>query len=52
MVIITGMYRFDYSSEEDVLNLARKLNKADQALQKEGVQLLYFSEFGTTVSLG
>ncbi|OUO74443.1 hypothetical protein B5F54_06820 [Anaeromassilibacillus sp. An250] len=41
MVIITGMYRFDYSSEEDVLNLARKLNKADQALQKEGVQLLY-----------
>ena len=40
-VIITGMYRFDYSSEEEVLDLARQLNEAGQALQKEGIQLLY-----------
>ena len=40
-VIITGMYRFDYSSEEAVLDLARQLNEAGQALQKEGIQLLY-----------
>ena len=39
MVIITGMYRFDYSSEEDVLNLARKLNKAlyDKARQSDNL---------------
>lgn len=40
-IIITGMYRFDYSSEEEVLDLARQLNEAGQALQQEGIQLLY-----------
>ena len=40
-VIITGMYRFDYSSEKEVLDLAQRLNQAGQALQQEGIQLLY-----------
>ena len=40
-VVITGMYRFDYSDEKTVRELAQRLNKAGQALQKAGIALLY-----------
>lgn len=40
-VVITGMYKFDYSSLNDVEKLARRLNKAGKALSKEGIRLLY-----------
>lgn len=40
-VIITGMYRFDYSSEAEVAQLAQRLNDAGRALAQEGIQLLY-----------
>ena len=40
-VVITGMYRFDYSDETAVRELAVRLNKAGESLQKEGVELLY-----------
>lgn len=40
-VVITGMYRYDYSSEQAVRELAQRLNKAGEALQKQGVRLLY-----------
>lgn len=40
-VVITGMYRFDYGDEAAVKDLAARLNKAGQALQAEGVALLY-----------
>ena len=40
-VVITGMYRFDYSSEEAVRNLARRLNQAGMALKEQGIRLLY-----------
>ena len=40
-VIITGMYRFDYSSEAEVTQLAQRLNDAGRALAQEGIQLLY-----------
>lgn len=39
--VITGMYRFDYSDETAMHRLAARLNKAGEALQKEGVALLY-----------
>ncbi len=40
-VVITGMYRFDYSDESAVRKLAEDLNKAGKALKQGGVKLLY-----------
>ena len=40
-VVITGMYRFDYGSLEDVEKLAERLNHAGKALSQYGVRLLY-----------
>ena len=40
-IVITGMYRFAYGDEAAVHELAKRLNKAGEALSKEGVQLLY-----------
>ena len=40
-VVITGMYRFDYSSLEEVTSLAERLNAAGKALKQEGITLLY-----------
>lgn len=40
-VVITGMYKFDYSSLDDVEELAKRLNEAGKALSKEGIRLLY-----------
>ncbi|MCH5352440.1 MAG: sugar phosphate isomerase/epimerase [Acutalibacter sp.] len=39
--VITGMYRFAYGDEAAIHDLAARLNKAGEALRKEGVQLLY-----------
>ncbi|KWX86299.1 sugar phosphate isomerase [Paenibacillus riograndensis] len=40
-VVITGMYRFDYSNLDDVKELAERLNKAGKALSEEEIRLLY-----------
>lgn len=40
-VIITGMYKFDYSSLDDVEELVQSLNQAGKALSEEGIRLLY-----------
>ncbi|WP_243186889.1 sugar phosphate isomerase/epimerase family protein [Clostridium muellerianum] len=40
-VVITGMYKFDYSSLDDVKKLAKRLDQAGKALSKEGIHLLY-----------
>ena len=40
-VVITGMYKYDYSSLDDVENLAQRLNQAGKALSEEGIRLLY-----------
>lgn len=40
-IVITGMYRFAYGDKETVKNLAQRLNKAGEALKREGVELLY-----------
>ena len=40
-VVITGMYRFDYSDEKAVRELARRLNSAGEALKAQGLSLLY-----------
>ena len=40
-VVITGMYRFDYSDEAAVRELAQRLNKAGEELKKQGIELLY-----------
>ncbi len=39
--VITGMYRFPYGEEKAVRELAARLNKAGEALKREGVSLLY-----------
>jgi len=40
-VVITGMFRYDYSSYDAVLDLTRRLNAAGERLKKEGLALLY-----------
>lgn len=40
-VVLTGMYRYDYSSTESVLDLANRLNAAGQQLSDAGIELLY-----------
>lgn len=40
-VVITGMYRFDYTDREKVLDLARRLNESGSVLKQGGIQLLY-----------
>ena len=40
-VVVTGMYRFDYGSEEAVHALAQRLNGAGKALSEQGIRLLY-----------
>ena len=39
-VVITGMYRFDYSDERAVRELAGRLNRAGEALKARGLKLL------------
>ena len=39
--VITGMYRFDYSDEAAVRELAQRLNKAGEVLKAGGIELLY-----------
>ena len=40
-VVITGMYRFDYSDEKNVQELAKRLNRAGETMQENGLSLLY-----------
>lgn len=40
-VVVTGMYRFDYSDREAVQKLAGDLNDAGENLKKSGICLLY-----------
>lgn len=40
-IVITGMYRFDYSDEKTVGALAQRLNSAGEKLKDAGIELLY-----------
>lgn len=40
-IVVTGMFRYDYSSQKAVTELADKLNQAGKLLKAGGVQLLY-----------
>lgn len=40
-VVVTGMYRFDYSDEVAVSQMAEELNEAGKRLLEDGVYLLY-----------
>ncbi len=40
-VVVTGMYRFDYSDEKAVQKLAEDLNHAGKQLRQGGIALLY-----------
>lgn len=40
-IIITGMYRFDYKNEQEVMKLCSRMNAAGKALREEGISLLY-----------
>ncbi len=40
-ITVTGMYRFDYSDATAVHTLAARLNKADDVLRAQGIELLY-----------
>lgn len=39
--VITGMYRFDWKDPDAVRDLASRLNKAGEALSRQGVELFY-----------
>ena len=40
-VVITGMYRFDYTDRVKVLELAKRLNQTGSILKQSGIRLLY-----------
>ena len=40
-IVITGMYRFDYGSEDAVRELAQRLNHVGKILKEHGINLLY-----------
>lgn len=40
-IVITGMYRFDYRKQENVEQLAERLNAAGKKLAQEGISLCY-----------
>lgn len=40
-IVVTGMYRFDYSDRAAVSSLARDLNQAGKELKRSGIGLLY-----------
>ena len=40
-IVITGMYRFDYSNYDDVKSLAKRLDKVGARLHESNLQLLY-----------
>lgn len=40
-VVITGMYRLDYTDGEKILDLAHRLNQAGSILKQSGIRLLY-----------
>lgn len=40
-IVVTGMFRYDYSSREAVLELAENLNKAGELLKEGGIDFLY-----------
>lgn len=40
-IVITGMYRFDYSDKEAVRKLTKDLNHSGEVLKGSGIQLLY-----------
>ncbi|MBR2764897.1 MAG: TIM barrel protein [Blautia sp.] len=41
ILVITGMYRFDYTDRHAVQELAARLNKSGAALKQQGMSLLY-----------
>lgn len=40
-VVITGMYRFDYTDEKALRDLAKRLNTVGKTLSENGISLLY-----------
>lgn len=40
-IVITGMYRFDYSNKNSIETLAKRLNQVGETLAVQGKQLLY-----------
>lgn len=50
-IVVTGMYRFDYSDEGAVNGLARRLNQAGARLAGAGLRLLYHNHNAELVRL-
>lgn len=40
-LVITGMYRFDYSNKSELENLVSRLNNVGKILHEKGLELLY-----------
>ena len=51
-VVITGMYRFDYSDRASASELARRLNAAGRRLADEGLELLYHNHNTELLQVG
>ena len=50
-LVITGMYRFDYTDAAEVKKLACRLNAAGKALADEGIDLLYHNHSAELLSV-
>ncbi len=40
-IVVTGMFRYDYSNQQAVTELAEKLNKAGRLLKESGINFMY-----------
>ena len=50
-IVITGMYRFDYTIKQNVLDLAERLNKMGKILKENGIRLLYHNHNAEFLSI-
>lgn len=51
-IVISGMYRFDFSDPKAVSDLAGRLNSVGKELQKEGIGLLYHNHNAELTKVG
>lgn len=51
-IVITGMYRFDYSVQQNILELAKRLNETGKILKENGIRLLYHNHNAEFLSIG
>jgi len=51
-LVITGMYRFDFTKKENILSMADRLNRTGEILAKGGIALLYHNHNAEFLQVG